>query len=164
MSQFLGTHENKLDAKGRVSFPSSYRTALRGLGEAGTGSVILRPSHRFACIEAWPASTFQTLAAPLDALDVFSDAHDDLAASLYADAYAVEPDGDGRVILANPLIQHAGISSRVVFMGLGRYFQIWEPAAAAQRVAAAREAARSRGFTLPGSGAPGSTTSGAGRS
>ena len=128
---------------------------MRALGEAGNGSVILRPSHRFACIEAWPASTFQTLAAPLDALDVFSDAHDDLAASLYADAYPAEPDGDGRVILANQLIQHAGITGRVVFMGLGRNFQIWEPAAAAARVAAAREAARSRGITLPGSPSPG---------
>jgi len=48
------------------------------------------------------------------------------------------------------LIAHAGLGEAVVFMGLGRIFQIWEPEAAARRRAEARERARARSLTLPG--------------
>lgn len=151
MNQFLGTHLNRLDSKGRVSIPAGFRPALRA--EDGTVSVVLRPSHKHACIEAWPEAMFQALATPLDEMDVFSEDHDDLAAALYADAFPLGVDKEGRIILPETLRAHAGIKDRdaeVVFMGLGRTFQIWEPAAAAQRRAEARERARVRGLTLPG--------------
>ncbi len=153
MVHFLGTHQNRLDAKGRVSVPAPFRTALRSGSEDGTASLVLRPSHTHPCVEAWPAAVFQALATPLDRLDLFSEAHDDLAASLYADAWPVEADKEGRIVLPESLTAHASLSDQVVFMGLGRIFQIWEPGAAERRRAEARERARSRSFTLPGAGA-----------
>jgi MraZ protein len=151
MTHFLGTHQNKLDAKGRVSVPAAFRAALRSLGEGEAGGgLILRPSHTHPCIEAWPAPLFQSLTQSLDRLDLFSEAHDDLAAALYADAYPVEADREGRIVLPDALIAHAGLSESVVFMGLGRIFQIWEPEAAARRREEARARARARGLTLPG--------------
>lgn len=149
MSQFLGTHTNKLDAKGRVSIPAAFRAALRA-GSAEGAPLVLRPSHKHACIEGWPAEAFHALATPLDALDMFGEAHDDLAAALYADAYPTEPDKEGRIVLPAELVAHAGLGDSVVFMGLGRTFQIWEPTAAERRRAEARERARARGLTLPG--------------
>jgi MraZ protein len=152
MTHFLGTHQNKLDAKGRVSVPAPFRTALRIRGEAnGSGmQLVLRPSHQHPCIEAWPAAEFAALAEPLNRLDLFSQAHDDLAASLYADAFPVEADKQGRIVLPDQLAAYAGLTEAVVFMGLGRVFQIWEPTAAERRRAEARERARVHGFTLPG--------------
>ncbi|NVN31817.1 cell division/cell wall cluster transcriptional repressor MraZ, partial [Endobacter medicaginis] len=41
MGVFLGTHQNRLDAKGRVSVPAGFRSALRGGGEASP-FVVLR--------------------------------------------------------------------------------------------------------------------------
>jgi MraZ protein len=152
MSHFLGTHKNRLDAKGRVSVPAPFRTALRTLGagaDAAGGALVLRPSHKHNCIEGWPSSVFDALANPLDRLDVFSEAHDDLAAALYADAFPVEADREGRIVLPEALVDHAGLKDSVVFMGLGRTFQIWEPAAAERRREEARERARARGLTLP---------------
>lgn len=93
---------------------------------------------------------FEALAEPLNQLDIFSQAHDDLAASLYSDAFAVEADKEGRIVLPEPLVTYAGLTETVVFMGLGRIFQIWEPAAAERRRTEARERARVHGFTLPG--------------
>jgi MraZ protein len=84
---------------------------------------------------------------------VFSQEHDDLAATLYADAFPVEADKEGRIVLPGDLVAYAGLTDAVVFMGLGRIFQIWEPAAADRRRAEARERAKVKGFTLPG-GAP----------
>lgn len=101
------------------------------------------------CIEAWPAGAFSRLTQPLDRLDMFSDEHDDLAAALYADAYPLDPDREGRIIIPDFLREHAGIteSAVVAFMGVGRTFQIWEPEAARQRREDARQ--RSRRISIP---------------
>lgn len=154
MSRFLGTHPNRLDSKGRVSIPAPFRAALRALSPDGTASLVLRPSHNHPCIEGWPAALFEALAAPLDRMDVFSEAHDDLSAALYADAYPLEADKEGRVVVPEALLAHAGIEDVLAFVGVGGRFQIWEPAAAQRRLAQAREAARTRGLTLPGGQAP----------
>ena len=150
MSQFLGTHQTRLDNKSRTSVPSMFRNALRNGADSGVAAVVLRPSHKHACIEGWPADSFHAFANPLSAMDMFGDDQDDLQTALYADAYPVEADKDGRIILPDSLVQHAGLTDAIVFMGLGRHFQIWEPAAAARRTAEARERARSRGLTIPG--------------
>jgi MraZ protein len=151
MSQFLGTHLNRLDAKGRVSVPAPFRAALRTLSESGV--VVLRPSHNHPCIEAWPEPVFQSLATPLDRLDLFGEAHDSFAVALYADAFPVEPDREGRIVLPEKLVAHAGLSEQVEFMGLGRIFQIWRPEAAERRRSDARERLRTGGMTLPAAGA-----------
>ncbi|MBO0712643.1 MAG: division/cell wall cluster transcriptional repressor MraZ [Acetobacteraceae bacterium] len=153
MTHFLGTHLNRLDTKGRVSIPAPFRATLRSQAENnGTEglALVLRPSHKHPCIEGWPASVFQALAGPLERLDLFSEAHDDLAAALYADAFPVESDKEGRIVLPELLAAHAGLKDAVVFMGLGRTFQIWEPEAAERRRAEARERARTHRLTLPG--------------
>ena len=152
MTQFLGTHTNRLDAKGRVSIPAPFRAALKS-ADGAVPSLVLRPSHKHSCIEGWPAAVFNALATPLDALDLFSEAQEDLAAALYADAFPMEADKEGRIVLPEALVAHAGLAESVVFMGLGRIFQIWEPEAAERRRVEARERARARGFTLPGTAA-----------
>lgn len=143
MSPFLGTHQNRLDAKGRVSIPAPFRAALKGAD--GSTALILRPSHKYACIEAWPAATFNALGKPLEGMDLFSEDHDDMAISLYADAHLAEADKEGRIMLIEALAAHAGLVDAATFLGAGRIFQIWEPAAAERHKHEARERARAHG-------------------
>lgn len=148
MSVFLGTHENRFDAKGRVSIPAGFRTVLKAQHTEGDSLVILRPSHTMPCIEAWPAGAFSRLTQPLDRLDMFSDEHDDLAAACMPMRTrlirTVKAASSSRF-----LREHAGIteSAVVAFMGVGRTFQIWEPEAARQRREDARQ--RSRRISIP---------------
>ncbi len=144
----MGTHRNRLDAKGRVSVPASFRACLPPYGSEAC--LVLRLSQNHPCIEGWPAATFATLEAPLATLDVFSQDQEDLAATLYADACPMDPDREGRILLPETLVAYAGLSDAVVFMGLGRIFQLWEPEAAERRRNEARGHARQRGLTLPG--------------
>jgi MraZ protein len=153
MRQFLGTHQNKRDAKGRVSVPAPFRAILKAQSETESISLVLRRSHKHPCIEAWPTPVFEALAEPLERLDLFSPQHDDMAATLYADAFQVEADKEGRIVLPDELVSYAGLQDAVTFMGLGRTFQIWHPAGAERRLSDAREQTRERGFTLPGAGA-----------
>jgi MraZ protein len=149
MTQFVGTHQNRLDAKGRVSIPAPLRNQIKHAD--GIVRLMLRPSHKHPCIECWPPEVFEALSQPLQKLDMFSEAQDDLATALFADAWPVESDKEGRITLPDVLKQHAGLVENIVFMGLGGTFQIWEPAAAERRRVEARE--RARAFTLPGSSA-----------
>jgi MraZ protein len=162
MSHFLGTHQNRLDSKGRISIPAPFRTALKAAAteQAGAG-LVLRPSHNYPCIEAWPAAVFETLASPLQSLEQFGEPQDDMALFLYADATAMEPDREGRIVLPGTLVQHAGLADQAVFMGLGRTFQIWEPEAAERRRTEARERASQRRMTLPGTPTPSAPKAGA---
>jgi MraZ protein len=143
MSPFLGQHQNRLDAKGRVSVPAAFRSALKEI--SGSYEMILRPSTSYSCIEAWPRPHFNALEKSLQALDVLSEEYEDRAISLYADAYPVVADGDGRIQLPEKLAAHAGLGDSVVFMGRGNIFTIWEPAAAQARAAEARDNQKKRG-------------------
>ena len=146
----MGTHINRLDAKGRVSIPAPFRLALKNGGaiDRQAATLILRPSHKRACIEGWPAAVFATLEAPMQGMDIFSDDQDDLAFALYADAASLEPDREGRIILPSELAAHAGLGDSVAFVGLGGNFEIWEPAALERRRAEARAHAQARNLTL----------------
>ncbi|HWL79935.1 MAG TPA: division/cell wall cluster transcriptional repressor MraZ [Roseomonas sp.] len=147
MARFMGTHTNRLDRKGRVSVPALFRAELARLG---SDEIVLRPSHQHACIEAWPMPAFDAMASKLDRLDVFSDEQDDLATAIFADAYPIRPDGEGRIMLPEDLIAHAALTDTVAFVGLGAKFTLWDPAAAKRRAQEARNGTRDRALTLPG--------------
>jgi MraZ protein len=157
MTHFLGNHQNKLDAKGRVSIPAPFRNALKNQSRDGSIAigvpVVLRPSHKRPCIEGWPEKEFDALAKPLEQYDEFSEEHDDLITALYADAWQMETDKEGRIVLPGELAAHAGLKENVVFLGLGKRFEIWEPEAAARRRSEARERTRDSRLTLRGAAA-----------
>lgn len=153
MTQFMGSHHNRLDAKGRVSIPASFRSKLKEASpDRETANLVLRPSHRHGCIEGWAAVDFQERGAGMERLAVFSEEQDDLTFAFYADAAELTADKDGRIILPDNLARHAGLAEAVVFVGMRDHFEIWEPEAASRRREEAHERARARGFTLPGRG------------
>jgi MraZ protein len=144
---FIGTFENKVDRKGRVSVPAQFRQALAG--QSFQGIVAFR-SYRAAAIEACGIDFMERLNDGMSSsMDLFSDAHDDLAATIFADSQQLPFDGDGRIILPALFGGHAGISERAAFVGMGPIFQIWEPEALEAHKEAARARARSQGLTLP---------------
>jgi MraZ protein len=153
MTLFIGTHQNKLDAKGRVSIPAQFRSVLKKNSHAGEAAAVamvyLRPSHQNACIEGWTEFGFEALSAPVEQdYNLFSQEHEDFVMALFGDACALETDKEGRIMLPDALIAHANITDSVTFIGTRNNFQIWEPQAGAQRLAAAKEKAKAAGFTL----------------
>ncbi|WP_428489323.1 division/cell wall cluster transcriptional repressor MraZ [Rhodopila sp.] len=172
MAFFIGTHQNKLDSKGRVSIPAHFRSILKKMSHAGEtapiATIYLRPSHQYPCIEGWTEFGFEALSAPVEqGYDLFSSEHDDLVVALFADACVTETDKEGRIMLPANLVAHAGLTENVTFMGTRNTFQIWEPAAAVLRQAEARENTKAAGFsvrapaTVPAPPANGPTTSAA---
>jgi MraZ protein len=142
---FFSTFVNKVDRKGRVSVPATFRAALEGLSFQG---VILFRSFKLPALEGSGIDRMEEMSARLDALDEFSEDRDALA-SIFADAQQLPFDGEGRIILPQALSEHAGIGESAAFVGLGRTFQIWEPQGFERHQQDLRERARRQGTTLP---------------
>ena len=136
MSQFIGTHLSKLDAKGRVSVPAPFRVSLKQ--PDGSVALFFLPSASDPCVEVWPAPAFVGLEERLAEMNPFSQEYSDLATSLYGETFRAEPDGEGRVVLPAAFVAYAHLNGSVAFIGKGKTFEIWEPAAGAKHLEAAR--------------------------
>lgn len=126
MSLFLSSYENRLDTKGRISVPASFRASVASDKFAG---VVLYRSFTNNCIEGLSMSRMEQMAAATDKMGVFDSELDDLSAMLFADARPLAFDVTGRIVIPADLLAHAGITDTAVFVGRGNSFQIWNPAA-----------------------------------
>ena len=121
---FLSTYENKLDKKGRVSVPASFRSYLSNLGYNG---IICYPSFNNQSIEAWPQDRIEKISNSIDTLNPFEEKRDFFATSILSESINLQFDSEGRISLTPKLLKHAKIKNSMVFVGQGRTFQIWEP-------------------------------------
>ena len=121
---FLSSYENRLDKKGRVSVPASYRSYLSNLGYNG---VICYPSFNNQSIEAWPQDRVEKISNTIDSLNPFEEKRDFFATSVLSESVNLQFDGEGRVLITEKLLNHAKIKNNILFVGLGKTFQIWEP-------------------------------------
>lgn len=127
MKLFVSTFTNKIDRKGRVSVPATFRAVLAQ--ESFNGPVLL-PSFRADCLEGMGMSRLETLGQRLDEqTDAFSDEQAEMAALVFASARPIQVDGDGRIVLPEDFMAHANLSGEAMFIGKAQTFEIWEPAA-----------------------------------
>ena len=121
---FLSTYENKLDKKGRVSVPASFRSFLSNLGYNG---IICYPSFNNQSIEAWPQDRIEKISNTIESLNPFEEKRDFFATSILSESINLQFDSEGRISLTQRLLKHAKIRNNMLFVGQGKTFQIWEP-------------------------------------
>ena len=123
---FLSTYENKLDKKGRVSVPASFRSYLSNTGYNG---IVCFPSFNNQSIEAWPQDRIEKISNAIDTLNPFEDKKDYFATSILSESINLQFDSEGRVLITEKLLRHAKIKKSMLFVGQGKTFQILEPVA-----------------------------------
>ncbi len=121
---FLSSYENKLDKKGRVSVPATFRSHLSSLGYNG---FISYPSFNHSALEACSQDRIEKLSNTIDSLNPFEEKRDYFATSILSESVNLQFDTEGRVSLTEKLLKHANIKNNILFVGLGKTFQIWEP-------------------------------------
>ena len=121
---FLSIFENRLDKKGRVSVPASYRAHLSSLGYNG---IICFPSFNNQSIEAWSQDRIEKISNSIDTLNPFDEKKDYFATSILSESINLQFDSEGRILLGQKLLKHAKIKNSMLFVGQGKTFQIWEP-------------------------------------
>jgi MraZ protein len=121
---FLSSFENKLDKKGRVSVPATFRSHLGSMGYSG---FISYPSFNHTALEACSQDRIEKLSNTIDSLSPFEEKRDYFATSVLSESLNLQFDTEGRVSFTEKLLDHAKIKNNILFVGLGKTFQIWEP-------------------------------------
>lgn len=145
MALFLSTYQNRIDKKGRVSVPASFRAVL---GKEDFMGIIAYGSFVNPCIEACGMARIQRLSESIDALDPFSTERDAFATSILGGSIQLAFDSEGRVMLPEELLLTAKIKDEAAFIGKGETFEIWNPAQLADYAAKASELAKTKRATL----------------
>lgn len=151
MDRYLSTFSNRLDAKGRVSIPASFRAILTRDGFPG---LLVHPSLDLEALDAGGAALLSEIDRLLATLAPYSEERDSLSTALLGMSEALKIDGEGRVVLTDSLKTYAGIGDQVVFVGQGSKFQMWEPDRFRSHLDASRKKARELKRTLGASRAP----------
>ena len=124
MDLFVSKFVNKLDKKGRVSLPSSFRSVLP---KANKNEIILYKSIKTHSIEGCNVDRIDEIAKRINTLDFFSEDYDDFSSSIFSEIIYTKIDKEGRFLLPEELKFYANIENEVAFIGQGHFFQIWEP-------------------------------------
>ena len=114
---FLSTYENRIDKKGRVSVPASFRSYLSNLGYNG---VVCFPSFNNQSIEAWPQNRIEKISNSIGALNPFEEKKDFFATSILSESINLQFDSEGRISLSSKLLKHAKIKNSMLFVGQGK--------------------------------------------
>ncbi len=147
MKLFISSSTHKVDKKGRVSIPATFRRVLEQEDESG---VVLGPTLREQpCVEGYGYGRLEQLASQLDQLNPLSEEYEALAGQVLGRAKLVSLDPEGRIVLPGEFIERAHIENEAVFVGLGKTFQIWSPALYAKHRDAMRGVAQANVGKLP---------------
>lgn len=114
---FSGEYEYKIDAKGRVAIPAKFR------GEFWEGIVLARGLER--CIIAYPPPVWTEIADKFSALPITRSRERRIGRVIFATAFSLELDEQGRVVLPPKLRQYAEIKETVIVAGINNYLEIW---------------------------------------
>lgn len=120
---FFGETAINLDAKGRLAVPIRYREAL--VEQCGNRMVLTYSAFDSGSLWLQPERTWERVRDDVMALPSFNSSHRSLQRRLVGSATAVELDGSGRILLPPSLRQVAGLEKRVVMLGMGTRFELW---------------------------------------
>ena len=104
--------------------PAAYRSHLSTLGYNG---VVCYPSFTNSSVEFCPQGRLEKIIETIDTLNPFEENRDIFSTSILANSFQLNFDGDGRITLNEKLLEHSQITEKVLFVGQGKTFQIWEP-------------------------------------
>lgn len=126
MKSFIGTFVNKIDAKGRISVPAPFRAVLQTKNLSG---VTCYPALTGPCIEGCGLDRIEAMVETLPDDPIPSVDEDAIAHLIFASARDLPFDGGGRIVLPADFLKQADLMDQGAFVGKGRTFQIWNPAA-----------------------------------
>ena len=120
---FFGETAINLDAKGRLAIPMRYRESIQE--QCGGQLVLTYSAFDSGALYLYPENEWERVRDDVTGLSTFNPGHRSLQRKLVGSASTVEPDGNGRIQLPQTLRQVAGLEKRVVLLGMGNRFEIW---------------------------------------
>ena len=125
MLKFRGVSNLSLDAKGRIVLPARYRERLI---EICNGQLIVTIDTDQPCLLIYPLNEWERIEEKIEALPSFNPTTRRIQRLLIGHATDVEIDSNGRTLLSNPLRDYAQLGRKVVLIGQGKKFELWDAA------------------------------------
>ena len=118
---FLGHYRHTLDEKGRLMIPARFRELLNG------GAFVTQGFDR--CLMVMTESYFNEVSDRLNAMNLADPTARLMRRLIFGNAYPIEVDKVGRVLVPSGLRQFAELESEAIVAGQGDYFEVWAPGA-----------------------------------
>jgi MraZ protein len=118
---FLGHFQHNLDDKGRLMIPARFRELLEG------GAFITQGFDK--CLMVMGEAYFKQVYERIEAMNLADPLARLLRRLILSNAYPVDVDKVGRIVVPPNLRAFLGVSSgELIVAGQGGYFEIWTPA------------------------------------
>lgn len=118
---FVGTFRHAVDEKKRLAIPAKWRAAAKG---AEFFVLPLPNNHLFVL----PESAMDKMMERVDDISIGEYERRNVLRLITGGAHGTPCDAQGRIILTDALLKHAGIENEAVLVGVLKGFEIWAPA------------------------------------
>ena len=121
--RFLGNIEARVDAKGRVFLPATFRKVLQSESEE---QLVLRKDVHENCLVLYPESVWlEQMDFMRSKLNRWNREQQNIFRQFVSEVENISLDGNGRILLSKRLMEVAGIDQMVRFIGVGDTVEIW---------------------------------------
>lgn len=146
MSTFIGNIDAKLDEKGRIFVPATYR---RILAEQESSTLVMRRDTDNACLMFYPERVWNEKVEQLrQALDEWDPEDQMILMQFMADAEFLEMDSQGRILLSKKNVEllasdkgQVTSDNRYCFVGMLDRFAMWKTEAYEEKVLSPKDLA-----------------------
>ena len=121
---YRGVSGINIDVKGRIVVPSRFRASLMG----DNTCVVLTIDTDEKCLLLYPLVIWEEIEAKLAALPAFDPQSRRIQRLLMGHATETDLDSHGRILLPPLLREYAGLDKKVVMVGQGKKFELWDDA------------------------------------
>lgn len=120
---FRGATTINLDSKGRLAVPTRYRDLLI---EESQGQMVCTIDLHQPCLLLYPLPQWEVIEQKLSRLSSMNPAERRVQRLLLGHASECQMDNAGRLLIANTLRQHAGLTKQVMLVGQFNKFELWD--------------------------------------
>lgn len=120
-----------MDAKGRIVLPARYRERLLEICQS---QLIVTIDTDQPCLLIYPLPEWELIEEKIESLPSFNPTTRRIQRLLIGHATEVEVDSNGRMLLSNPLREYARLGKKVVLIGQGKKFELWDELLWAERM------------------------------
>lgn len=133
--RFIGTIEAKLDSKGRVFIPASFRCSLQQMaGSSGEMKLVMRKDIFEDCLVLYTETEWYSRLDKLRSrLSMWNKNEQAVMRKYVTDAEWVSPDSNGRMLIPKRYLRMANIENCVTFVGMDNTIEIWSTQQLAQQ-------------------------------
>ena len=127
-----GESTHKVDAKGRVSIPASFRRVIEASDPGHTAGlnpelIIVYGDHRRSYLECYTIEAINEVDDQINALPRGSMERKMLQRLYHGQSHPTSVDETGRLVLPAKLREKIGLEGEAFFIAAGDTFQIWKP-------------------------------------